>query len=185
MANAVQQQLTPDLLLWVPSYHAPHKQERPPADATTRLALLEAVVEGRPREQVCRLEIERQGYSFMVDTLCQLQELYPSAAPTLLLGADSLQHLLTWRDVPELFQRVKFTFVPRPGWGEQQLQDFRQQLAVELAPHFRADFLAMEEVAVSSTEIRAALAAGEMPRGLPLAVSEQITANGYYGFTKA
>lgn len=184
MANAVQQHLNPDLLLWVPSFHAPHKQQRPPADSATRLALLDGVVQVRANEEVCRLEIERQGYSFMVDTLRQLQELYPNAAPTLLLGADSLEHLLTWRDVPELFRRVKFAFVPRPGWGKEQLQIFRAQLAPELATDFHADFLAMPEVAVSSTAIRAALASGQMPGGLPLTVIEQITANGFYGFTK-
>ena len=146
--------------------------------------LVEGVVATRANEEVCRLEIERQGYSFMVDTLRQLQDLYPSANPTLLLGADSLDHLLTWRDVPELFQRVKFVFVPRPGWGAMQLENFREQLAPDLALSFRADFLSMEEVAVSSTDIRAALACGQMPGGLPLTVVEQITANGIYGFTK-
>lgn len=185
MANAVQQHLNPDLLLWVPSFHAPHKQQRPPACATTRVALLERVVQARAQEEVCRFEVERQGYSFMVDTLRQLQEQYPSAELTLLLGADSLEHLLTWRDVPELFERVKFAFVPRPGWGAQQLHAFHQQLAPNLAQRFRADFLAMQEVAVSSTAIRAALAAGQMPDGLPLTVMEQITANGFYGFTRA
>jgi hypothetical protein len=65
-----------------------------------------------------------------------------------------------------------------------QLENFREQLAPDLALSFRADFLSMEEVAVSSTDIRAALACGQMPGGLPLTVVEQITANGIYGFTK-
>jgi nicotinate-nucleotide adenylyltransferase len=185
MANAVQEYQTPDLLLWVPSYHAPHKTERPPASADWRLTMLEAIVQDRADEQVCRLEIERQGLSFTVDTLRQLEKQYGVAHPTLLLGADSLHHLLTWRDVPELFERVHFVFVPRPGWGEKQLNGFREHLSLELRHSFDAEFLAMQEVAVSSTEIRDALAAGQMPDGLAPQVRDFIRAHGCYGFTKA
>jgi len=184
MADAVQAQLHPDLLLWVPSFHAPHKQQRAPAAASVRLALLELVVAFRRGEEICTLEIERQGYSFMVDTLRTLATQYENAELTLLLGADSLEHLLTWRDVPELFGRVCFVFVPRPGWGATQLEEFRGQLAPQLQKHFRAVYLPMTEVAVSSTAMRAALAAGQMPDGLPLMVQQHIAANGNYGFTK-
>ncbi|MCP4094140.1 MAG: nicotinate (nicotinamide) nucleotide adenylyltransferase [Planctomycetes bacterium] len=185
MANAIQEHQNPDLLLWVPSYHAPHKTERPPAVADWRLTMLDSVVARRTGEEVCRLEIEREGLSFTVDTLRQLEKQYGVAHPTLLLGADSLQHLLTWRDVPELFERVRFVFVPRPGWGESQLQDFRIQLSDELRVCFHAEFLPMQEVAVSSTEIREALALGQMPEGLAPSVREFIRAQGCYGFTKA
>lgn len=185
MANAIQEHQSPDLLLWVPSYHAPHKTERPPAAADWRLTMLDSIVQHRVGEEVCRLEIEREGLSFTVDTLRQLERQYGVAHPTLLLGADSLQHLLTWRDVPELFDRVRFVFVPRPGWGAEQLDHFRSELSAELFQNFRAEFLAMQEVAVSSTEIREALAIGTMPAALAPSVRDFIRTHGCYGFTKA
>ncbi len=185
MANAVQMNLNPDLLLWVPSFHAPHKQQTPPADANERAAMVAAVASAREGEELCTLELERGGYSFMVDTLRQLAELYPAAEVHLLLGADSLDHLLTWRDVPELFERVTFVFVPRPGWGSQQLSDFSSSLPEELSKSFHADFLDMPEVPISSTEIRAALAKGVMPAGVPKVVKDYIVSKQCYGFTKA
>ncbi|MDP7061915.1 MAG: nicotinate (nicotinamide) nucleotide adenylyltransferase [Planctomycetota bacterium] len=184
MADAIQEFQDPDLLLWVPSFHAPHKIDRPPAHAEWRLAMLQAVVDLRAGEEVCLLEIEREGFSFTVDTLRQLQELYGVAHPTLLLGADSLEHLLTWRDVPELFKRVRFVFVPRPGWGKSQLRTFRDSLSTELGGLFRAQFLPMPEVAASSTQIREALAAGQMPSDLTPQVRDFIRVHGCYGFTK-
>ena len=168
----------------MPSFHAPHKQQRAPAAASIRLALLEIVVALRHGEEVCTLEIERQGFSFTVDTLRTLATHYENAELSLLLGADSLEHLLTWRDVPELFTRARFVFVQRPGWGAAQLEEFRGQLAPHLQKLFRADFLPMMEVPVSSTAMRAALAAGQMPADLQQLVQLHIAAHGCYGFTK-
>ena len=183
MADAVQSALQPQELLWLPSHHAPHKAERPPQAGDLRLELIEAVVADRPGESVSRLEIERGGLSFTVDTLRTLEAQFGVQKPGLLLGADSLDHLLTWRDPMELFQRVQFLFVPRPGWGEADLERFRRELSRDLQPAFHARFLDMEEGGVDSTSIRRDLARGVMPAGLPPQVAKLIAERGAYGFS--
>lgn len=172
MADAAQGAKHPQKILWVPSRHAPHKPDSPPARAEERVAYLHAVVNSRPGEEVCTMEIHREGLSYTVDTLRALEMQYPGVDLYFLLGGDSLSHLKTWRDLPELFQRVQFLFAPRSGWGPERLEEFRETLPAELNVLFRAEFLPMKEVDVSSTEVRASLAKGICPNSVPSAVAD-------------
>lgn len=167
MADAAQKVLQPQKILWIPSRQAPHKPDYPPADASQRVAFLHAVVDERPGEEVCTMELEREGLSYTVDTLRELEAQYPGVDLYFLLGGDSLSHLSTWRDLAELFQRVQFLFVPRSGWGVEKLAPFTQALSAPVAEIFRAQFLPMKEVPASSTEVRAALNQGLVPPCLP------------------
>lgn len=170
MADAVQKEKHPEKILWVPSRHAPHKPDSPPADAAQRVAYLHAVVDERRGEEVCTMELARKGLSYTVDTLRALEVQYPGVDLYFLLGGDSLSHLMTWRDLPELFERVQFLFAPRSGWGVERLNPFRDALSEALRTTFRAEFLPMKEVLVSSTEVRATLDLGQCPDGVPAPV---------------
>jgi len=180
IADAAQATLAPDLLSWVPSRHAPHKPDLAPASAEDRVAFLEAAILGREREQIDRRELGRPGPSYTVDTLIEMRAEDPKGSLDFLAGADSLQHLATWRDLPQLFEACHWWFAPRPGWGAAALESFRAALPKDLAASFRAQILPMEEVKVSSSEIRAAIASGVEAPGLPPAVSAEIAARGCY-----
>lgn len=181
VADAVQAALRPDLLLWIPARHAPHKPGRPPADDAGRLALLQRVVDARSGEEVDTSELGRPGPSYTVETLRVLGDRYPGAEWVLIMGADSLSHLLTWRALPEVLRRARVALVPRTGTSEDDLESFRRALPAEVADEFRASFLPMENVDVSSTEIRARLADGRScARLLPPAVEDEIRRRGMY-----
>lgn len=182
MADAAQEHLAPERILWVPSGHAPHKPDLPPAAPEQRAAFLHAVVDPRPGEEVCAMELQRPGLSYTVDTLKELRRQYPQSAMGFLLGGDSLEHLLTWRDLPSLFRQVEFLLVPRKGWGEESLAPFRATLPKDLEPLFRARFLDMPIVDARSTEIRAALGRGQMPDAVPEPVARLIRDGACYGF---
>ncbi|MDA0666320.1 MAG: nicotinate (nicotinamide) nucleotide adenylyltransferase [Planctomycetota bacterium] len=170
MADAAQRAKQPEKILWVPSRHAPHKPATPPASAAERVAYLHAVVDQRPGEEVCTMEIQREGLSYTVDTLRELETQYPTQDLYFLLGGDSLSHLTTWRELSELFRRVSFLFAPRCGWGPESLEPFRDALPDSLRADFRAEFISMQEVHVSSTEVRLALSKGQVPADVPAAV---------------
>lgn len=180
IADAAQAELQPDLLLWMLSRHAPHKAGRAPASPEDRAAFLELVLREREGEQLDRRELARPGPSYSVDTLEELRAEDPDGELIFLAGADSLGHLATWRALPRLFELCAWRFAPRPGWGEAELERFRASLPEEQRAHFRAAMLPMEEVAVSSSGIREALAAGEDPAGLPPGVLAEIRARGCY-----
>lgn len=168
-------------LIWVPAGQAPHKPERAPAPAADRLALLELVVRTRPGESIHTGELRRPPPSYTVDTLDELRAEHPGESFTLLIGADTLDHLASWRDPARLFDAAEFAVVPRAGADEASLGAFRARLPAALAARFRAAWLAMPPVAESSTEIRAALRDGRQPQGLRPEVEREIRRRGLYG----
>lgn len=168
-------------VVWVPAAHAPHKPGRVPAPAEDRLALLELVVNERPGESIHSGELRRPPPSYTVDTVAELRALHPEEALVLVVGADTLDHLAQWRDPERLFDAASFLVVPRAGAGPADLDAFRARLPVALARRFRAAWLPMPPVAVSSTAIRAALRAGSAPSGLRPQVEREIRRRGLYG----
>ncbi len=181
MASAARTAFPEALILWVPAGHAPHKLKEKPTRSEDRAHLLELVISGRQGEQLSRLEVDRPGPSFMVDTLKALHAELGKARKTLLLGADSLLHLASWSRLPQLFALADFAFVPRPGFGAATLDDFSNTLEMPLKRLFQAQMLDMSEVAISSTEIRQRLQQGLSIEGfVPAAVAEAIYARQLY-----
>lgn len=181
IADAARRELQPDRLLWVPAGRAPHKDAGAAATDLQRLALLRLVLARRPVDELDPREMQRTGPSYSVDTLRELQAEQPDAELIFLLGADSLAHLASWRDLPGLFALAQFAFAPRPGWDRARLAAFCASLPSALRAKFRARWLDMPEVAVSSTAIRAAIARGDAPAGLRPEVMAEVRRLGCYG----
>jgi len=181
IAAALPREITPDQLLWVPARIAPHKQELPPAPAADRLAMLQAATSGRPQERVLEWELERPPPSYTVHTLRELHAQDPNGKIDLVLGMDSLSHLPAWHCLDEVLDLAGFLFVPRPGTHNTDLDDFRTLLPKPLQAKFRAQWVAMREVPISSTQIRAYLAKGNRCQQLlPAAVERLIRERGLY-----
>ncbi len=116
VADAVRQQLKPDLFMWIPAGHAPHKLAQAPTSGDARCVLIELAIANRSDEILNRAEVERQGPSYTVDTLEELQQQNPAARLSLVLGGDSQSHLPSWRNLPRIKELVDFVFVPRRNW---------------------------------------------------------------------
>ena len=190
IADAIHREIAPDELLWVPAQIAPHKQDQPPADAADRLAMLRAATLGRSQEHILTWELQRPAPSYTVHTLRALHEHDPSGKIDLVLGLDSLSHLDSWHRLEEVFDLAGFLFVPRPNpdptgapepASPAAIDDFRVALPAPLQEKFRANWVPMREVPISSTHIRAELAKGNRcQQFLPAAVEQLIQERGLY-----
>ena len=119
---------------------------------------------------VSRIEIDRDGPSFSVDTVRSLRATYAADAELFfLLGDDCLDRLPHWKGIEDLHAMVRFAILPRLGLPVEGYDP--RLLWLPLAP-----------IAVSSTAIRAMVAAGEVPPAelVPAEVSAYITAQGLY-----
>lgn len=105
-----------------------HRQVTPAED---RLAVVAAAVEGVPGLEPCRLEIDRGGPSYTVDTVRELRRLHPHTGFYLVVGADVAAELATWHDVTALAALVTLVVVDRggvergsdpPGWNVERLR---------------------------------------------------------------
>lgn len=104
-------------VLWIPSRIPPHKSLGSGAGPEDRCRMVELAIEGHPNFHLSRLELERPGPSYTIDTVLQLQKEYSGAEHEwyFLLGSEAAEALPTWRESQRLFTLVKFAAVPRPG----------------------------------------------------------------------
>ena len=175
MANCARAELSPNRFLWVPAWHSPGKQSVDGAAPEERVALLECVMQEREAEEIYAGEIVREGTSWTVDTLRDLEMLYPGANFTLLIGADCLDRLVEWRSVEEVFHRATFAVCPRGGKGVETLEEMKSRLPENLRASFKAVMLSMEEHFCSSTLVRATLRdGGNLDSLVPVVVAKEI-----------
>jgi len=134
--------------------------------------------------RVSRLELEREGPSFTIDTVRALPaELgLPDDVPiALVLGADNLRGLPSWRGVEELLERVDPVVVARRG-DVARVTDLAGRLSDAALAKLERGFLDLPTVDVEATDLRARLAAGEhCDDELPAGVGEYIREHGVYG----
>lgn len=165
-----------DRLLVVPAGTQPLKGTAA-ATAAQRLAMVQAAFAGISRVEVDPIEIDRGGLSYMVDTMEHFAGRWPDAELLLLLGADAAADLARWRDPQRLLQRVQLVIAVRDDetFGAAPLP-----WATWPAIHPPVQ-LASRRVDVSSSEIRARIAAGRSIHGfVPEAVAAYIAASGLY-----
>lgn len=139
-----------DMVLFVVSARPPHKTFGPFASADERYALVEAALSDCPAMIASRIEIERPGLSYTVDTLRLLTKVYPGAELFLLIGYDSLIDLPNWREPDEIASLARFLVAPRPGECQSLPERFSS----------RCELLPFHETDLSSTEVRSCITEG-------------------------
>ncbi|MEN3001275.1 MAG: nicotinate-nucleotide adenylyltransferase [Armatimonadota bacterium] len=105
-----------DQVLFIPAARSPFKPNRPPTDASHRLAMLQRAIAGNPAFAVSNIELQRGGISYTIDTLRQLTEQLPDAQLFLIMGTDSLAEFPRWRDALHIVQLCQLLVGVRPGY---------------------------------------------------------------------
>jgi nicotinate-nucleotide adenylyltransferase len=162
---------------WIPSGNPGHRAApRTPADH--RLEMVKLAVRDNPRFVVDDAEALGDGAQFTIDTLRRLRtELGPGVPLVLIIGADQLHKLDTWRDWRGLFDRAHFAVGARPGYalGAESLppavaaecsRRAGDAAALQAAPAGRIAVFPMTALAISASDIRRRLAAGASARYL-------------------
>ncbi|MGZ8176382.1 nicotinate-nucleotide adenylyltransferase [Williamsia sp. SKLECPSW1] len=124
---------------------------RPVSPAEDRYLMTVVATAANPRFSVSRVDIEREGNTYTVDTLRDLRRLHPDADQFFITGADALASILTWHDWEELFSLAAFVGVSRPGYelGAAHLGAHLQNL-----PPDSLHLIEVPALAISSTDCR-------------------------------
>jgi nicotinate-nucleotide adenylyltransferase len=118
LAAEARDQLQLSRLLWMLTPNPPHKTGRAISALEQRLEMVQRAIAGNPNFELSRLEMDRPGPHYTLDTLRQLRDLYPSADLILLIGGDSLRDLPAWRDPTALTALCRHIGVLRRPGGE-------------------------------------------------------------------
>ena len=178
VAEEARTRLSLDRLLFVPSRQPWRKAGREIAHEADRLAMVRLAVEGNPGFEVSLVDLEREGPSYSVDTVCDVRAtLSPEAELYFILGYDALMDLPHWHAPAELARITRLVTVIRPGyeldWSplEQAIPEAREAVTLLETP----------EIGISSTEVRQRVAAGRSIRyWVPDLVAEYIQQQGLY-----
>jgi nicotinate-nucleotide adenylyltransferase len=190
LAEEVRETLDLARVLFVPAGEPWQKDERVVTPAAVRLALVERAIADNPRFAASRLEVDRPGPTYTAETLAAIVDAEREAGrdPDLwfILSAEALAGLPTWREPERVLALARLAVVPRA-------EDAEDMAAA--AAHFAADFpgqgnravfLPGPRLAISSTMIRARVAAGRSIRYLvPDAVATAIREYALYQPTAA
>ena len=140
-----------DEVVFVPTGHPTFKQDQSVTEAEHRYLMTVIATASNPRFTVSRVDIERPGLTYTVDTLRDLKSTRPDADLYFITGADAIEQILTWKDAEELFSMAHFVAVTRPG----------HTLSVDGLPADRVSILEVPALAISSTDVRARARAGQ------------------------
>ena len=141
-----------DEVVFVPTGLSSHKEGRTVTAAEDRYLMAVIATASNPRFSVSRVDIDRPGPTYTVDTLRDMREIHgPDAELFFITGADALEKMLTWHDTGELFELAHFVGVTRPG----------HRLADPGLPDGRVSLMEVPALSISSTECRDRVRAGE------------------------
>jgi nicotinate-nucleotide adenylyltransferase len=105
LAEECRTQLKLDRLLWVVTNQPPHKLDQWINPVEQRVELVQLSIAGNPHFELSRVDIDRPGPHYAVDTVRLLQEQFPGAEMFYLMGGDSLHDLPTWHKPQEFIER--------------------------------------------------------------------------------
>lgn len=138
-----------DKVIFVPNRQPPHKPGVPVTPPEHRYAMVVLSIYTNPFFEVSRIEIDRPGPSYAVDTVRELRNIYPGAELFFITGADAIAEILSWKESDEIVKMCKFIAVTRPGYD---IERARERIRTLDGAH--VEFLRVTEINVSSTEIR-------------------------------
>jgi nicotinate-nucleotide adenylyltransferase len=151
-ASEVAERFCLDEVVFVPTGQPWQKGDVGVSPAEDRYLMTVIATAANPRFHVSRVDIERDGPTYTVDTLRDLRQAYGSQAELYFItGADALSRILSWKDADQVFALAHFVGVTRPGF---ELTD----------AHLPADTVSLVQVpamAISSTDCRRRVEAGK------------------------
>ena len=150
-ASEVQSHFDLDEVIFVPTGQPWQKAERVVSEAEHRYLMTVVATASNPRFQVSRVDVDRAGPTYTIDTLRDLRRQHPHDELFFITGADALAQILSWKDVDELWDLAHFIGVTRPGY----------ELSESGLPQDGVSLQEVPAMAISSTDCRDRVADGE------------------------
>lgn len=181
LAHEALRELRLDHLLFVPNADPPHKQDQRVTPARHRERMVALAIEPEPAFVLSRIELERDGPSFAVDTVAALADRARAEGrpvPWFVMSAEVLDDFASWREPERILDLCRLAVGPRPGaepldhgWVAKHYPGRESRFA----------FLPGPELDIASTDIRERVAAGEPITDLvPDEVGAYIETHGLY-----
>jgi nicotinate-nucleotide adenylyltransferase len=177
MAEEARQAFSLDRVVFVPNGRPAHKKSYQVTQPDDRYAMAELATASNPYFLCSRIEVDRPGPSYAIDTIRAFHAEYPDLdALYFITGADAILQILTWHDYKALMRECMFIAVTRPGFILERIWEIVPADLLE-----RVSFLSIPGLDISSTELRRRIREGRSVKYLtPEAVEQHIVSHGLY-----
>lgn len=177
-ASEVQDVFGLDEVIFVPAGEQPFKRDRVVTSAEHRYLMTVIATASNRRFTVSRVDIERPGITYTIDTLRDLRRRHQDDDLYFITGADALGQILSWKDSQELFSLAHFVGVTRPG----------HVLTDTGLPREGVSLLEVPAMAISSTDCRQRVSSGKpvwylVPDGVVQYIDKYSLYGGGWGVT--
>ena len=181
LAHCCAAQAKLDQVWFVPAARQPLKPGGARASELQRMEMLHLALEDHPGMKVSKIEIERGGVSYTVDTLRALLKQRPETTLYFLMGADSLAELPHWHQPEEICELALLLVVRRAGTPPPDFEVLNDLVPEERLNQIVDAQVEMPEIPISSSAIRALVASrGKWEAMLPVKVASYIEERGLY-----
>lgn len=180
LAKAAMKEFVLNEIIFIPSGHPPHKKKGEVTDKEHRYNMVKKAIHGKKGFKISRIELDRKGLSFAVDTFNDLKKKFGKKAKLFfIMGLDSISEILEWRKPLELFKLCEFIVGTRPGT---KVRTFKR--LVKFPPlQKEVDKIHLMELRenISSSDIRQKLKeGGSVGSVVPKVIENYIKANNLY-----
>ncbi|MGL4345101.1 MAG: nicotinate-nucleotide adenylyltransferase [Cellulosilyticaceae bacterium] len=156
-AEAVRHEFDIDEVLFIPTGNPPHKANFNITSAEQRYLMTVLATATNPHFKVSRMEIDREGTTYTIDTVKELKKIYGKEVKLYFItGADAIHEILTWKEPESLLQICTFIAVTRPGYKKEYLLQQVEELRLNYQGSIK--FLEVPALAISSSDIRGRVA---------------------------
>lgn len=143
-ASEVAAVLALDEVVFVPTGNPWQKAKQRVSDPEHRYLMTVIATASNPRFTVSRVDIDRQGPTYTIDTLTDLRKDRPQVELFFITGADAMSQITTWKDADKMWDLATFVAVTRPG----------HELTVPPHAQDKVRVIEIPAMAISSTDIR-------------------------------
>ncbi len=167
-----------DRVLFMPTGLPAFKTEQRVTPSEDRYLMTVLATATNPDFAVSRMEVDRPGLTYTVDTLSQLHDEYgPSAELFFITGADAMWEIVSWKEAEKVADLATFIAATRPGYDLEAARNAHERDATA----FKIEYIEVPALAISSTDLRARVAERRPIRYLtPEPVVAYIEKNGLY-----
>ena len=173
IAEEVRESLSLSRVLFLPAPYPPHKDSEMLSELLHRRRMVELAIEGNTGFELSRIEEDREGPSFTIETIREVKSMFGSDTEIFFIaGSDSAHEMFSWKDPFGILDQVRVVVVPRPGFNVDSIHpDIRKRIVV----------VEMGTLDISATDIRQRISCGKSVRYLtPSTVIDYIEKNGLY-----
>jgi len=172
-----------DKVLFIPTGNPPHKEDDNVVSAEDRYIMTVIATSSNSNFFVSRMEVDRKGISYTIDTLRNLKKIYGEGSSLFFItGADAILEILTWKDTNEMVNLCRFIAATRPGYDLTRLEELKSKLfKSRVDANKRIFVMEIPALSISSTDIRRRVKTGRpIDYLLPEGASNYILKHGLY-----